>query len=66
MNFLVKAYTSRYKYLILGYVFMFFGVYNVLLKNKTYYEMLFIISLTQFALFAFFTWRESRNNKDVG
>lgn len=63
MKRLISFYNSKYKYLILGYVFMGFGVYNVLLNNKSYFEMLFIISLTQFALYAFFSWKSKLTEK---
>lgn len=60
MKYLVKFYKSTYKYLVLGYIFLGLGVYCVLLREKAYYETLFVVALVQFAFFAYFKWFESK------
>ena len=52
-DFLLKKYNSKEMYLVLGYIFLIIGVYFVLSKEKSTYELLFIISITQFALYFF-------------
>ena len=51
MKKIIKFYKSEKKYFILGGTFLFLGVYNVFKGNKNCYEMMFIISLTQFFIY---------------
>jgi hypothetical protein len=51
METILKFLNSKKYYLILGYLFLFLGVFFVLKGMPDYYEMLFIISLTQFAIY---------------
>lgn len=50
-NFLISKYNSKEKYLILGYLFMVLGVFFTLTKEKNTYELLYIVSITQFAIY---------------
>lgn len=62
-DFLLKKYNSKEMYLALGYIFLIIGVYFLLSKEKDTYELLFIISLTQFAIY-FFKKYFVNNKKD--
>lgn len=53
---------SSIKYLILGYIFMGIGIYFVLLGREDFYELLLIVSLTQFAIYGFKKWQSAKNN----
>lgn len=59
-----KFLNSKKYYLFLGYTFLFLGVFFVLKGMPEYYEMIFIISLTQFALYYISTfvalWKEKK------
>ncbi len=52
MNNIIKLISSEKYYLFLGYLFLFIGVFFVLKEMPQYYEMLLIISLVQFLLYA--------------
>ncbi len=51
MKKIVKLYKSKNKFLLLSFIFLTLGVYNVLERRTEYYQLLFIISITQFALY---------------
>ncbi len=51
MKKIVKLYKSKNKFLLLSFIFLTLGVYNVLERRPEYYQLLFIISITQFALY---------------
>lgn len=61
MKYLINFYKSKYKYLVIGYIFLGLGVYCVLLREKVYYETLFVVALVQFGFFAYFKWSESKH-----
>lgn len=65
MRALLKFYRSKYKYLVVGYIFLGIGVYCVLIKEKAYYETLFIVSLVQFIIFAYMKYSESKKVKNL-
>jgi hypothetical protein len=64
MKKIIEFYKSEKKYLIFAYVFLFLGVYNVFKGNKNYYEMMFIISLTQFLLYYIRIWLKNKKMKN--
>jgi hypothetical protein len=64
MKKIIEFYKSEKKYLIFAYVFLFLGVYNVFKGNKNYYEMMFIISLTQFLLYYIRIWLKNKKTKN--
>ena len=63
MKKIIEFYKSEKKYLIFAYIFLFSGVYNVFKGNKNYYEMMFIISLTQFLLYYIRIWLKNKKTK---
>jgi hypothetical protein len=40
-----KLYKSKYKYWVVGYIFLGLGLYGLLLGEKAYYETLSIVAL---------------------
>ena len=64
MKKILEFYKSEKKFLIIGYVFLFLGVYNVFKGNKNYYEVMFIISLTQFFIYNIRIWFKNKKSED--
>lgn len=62
-NFLISKYNSKEKYLILGYLFMVLGVFFTLTKEKNTYELLYIVSITQFAIYYLKKYFFDKKNK---
>jgi len=56
METIFKFLNSKQYFLVLGYLFLFIGVFFVLKGMPEYYEMLFIISLTQFAFYYLYSF----------
>jgi hypothetical protein len=64
MKKIIEFYKSEKKFLVIANIFLFLGVYNVFKGNKNYYEMMFIISLTQFFIYYIRIWLKSKKTKD--
>jgi len=64
MKKIIEFYKSEIKFLIFGYLFLFLGVYNVFSGNKSYYELMFIVSVTQFLLYYIRIWIKNKKAKD--
>jgi|TARA_B110001450_G_C17310836_1_gene355401 membrane protein implicated in regulation of membrane protease activity len=64
MKKIINFYKSEKKFLFFGYIFLFLGVYNVLAKNKTNYELLFIVAITQFLLYYIRIWFKNKTTKN--
>tara|TARA_B110000908_G_C9808293_1_gene251738 strand:- start:123 stop:326 length:204 start_codon:yes stop_codon:yes gene_type:complete len=64
MKKIIEFYKSEKKFLFFAYLFLFLGVYNVFRGNKGNYELMFIVSGTQFLLYYIRIWIKNKKVKD--
>ncbi len=64
MKKIIEFYKSEKKFLFFAYLFLFLGVYNVFRGNKSNYELMFIVSGTQFLLYYIRIWIKNRKVKN--